>query len=55
MVVVSISLYFPSQLYGVPGLDYLHFLEESQMDYLIYSPLVFCTFIRPSHLLHRIL
>jgi hypothetical protein len=28
---------------------------ESQMDYLIYSPLVFCTFIRPSHLLHRIL
>ena len=55
MVVVSISLCFPSQLYDVPGLGLSPFLEESQMDYLIYSPLAFCTFIRPSHLLHRIL
>ena len=54
MVVVFISPYFPSQLYGVPGPVYLRFLEESQMDYLIYS-LAFCTFIRPSHLLHRML
>src|ERR1700761_7268884 len=43
---------FPSQLYGVPGLAYLHFLVES---HLIYSPLGFCKFIRPSRLLHRML
>ena|SRR5256885_11921465 len=48
MAVVSTSPYFPSQLYGVPGLVYLHFLEEFRSDCLIYSPWLFANSFVPA-------
>ena len=48
MVVVSTSLCFPLQLYGIPDLVNLDFLEESQLDYLIYSRWLFANSFVPA-------